>query len=164
MSTLVIAATGHRPSKLGCGYGNNMHLPLTQLAYDYLARLGPDSVISGMALGWDQAFADAALLLGLPVHAAVPFKGQESQWPTKARAQWQRIIDRCASVTIVCLGGYHPEKMQVRNEWMVDRCDRMCALWDGSAGGTGNCIRYAANDPKVVIDNLYDQWLLRRPS
>lgn len=157
--TLVIAATGHRPSKLGCGYGNNMHDKLTQLAYEYLMRMQPEGVISGMALGWDQGFAEAALLLSIPVHAAVPFKGQESRWPTKSRAQWQRLINRCASVTIVCPGGYRPEKMQVRNEWMVDRAHRMCALWDGSAGGTGNCIRYAADNPNVTIDNLWPQWL-----
>lgn len=157
--SLVIAATGHRPSKLGCGYGNNMHVELTRLAYDYLLGMRPDSVISGMALGWDQAFAEAARLLGIPLHAAVPFKGQESQWPTPSRRQWERLIDACASVTVVCPGGYHPGKMQVRNEWMVDRCDRLCALWDGSPGGTGNCLNYAVKDPKVIIDNLWLQWL-----
>jgi uncharacterized phage-like protein YoqJ len=33
--------------------------------------------------------------------------------------------------------------MQVRNEWMVDHCNDLLAVWDGSDGGTGNCVRYA---------------------
>jgi len=72
--TLVIAATGHRPDKLG-GYGSDVHRRLVELAARYLDLEQPTCVISGLALGWDLAFADAALLLGLPVHGAVPFEG-----------------------------------------------------------------------------------------
>lgn len=160
--TDIIAATGHRPSKLGCGYGNNMHDALTRLACNYLDQVQPASIISGMALGWDQAFAEAGLMLGLPVHAAVPFSGQESQWPTRSKVQWARLIAGCASVTIVCDGGYAPFKMQVRNEWMVDRATRICALWDGSPGGTGNCLKYKSTWPRPV-DNLWTEWLAQRP-
>lgn len=50
-----------------------------------------------------------------------------------------------------------PKAMQIRNEWIVDRADRIIALWDGSFGGTHNCITYA-NKRKVPVDNLWDAW------
>lgn len=46
-------------------------------------------------------------------------------------------------LVVVCGGGYSPEKMQRRNAWMVDHCDFLLACWDGSPGGTGNCMAYA---------------------
>jgi uncharacterized phage-like protein YoqJ len=50
--------------------------------------------------------------------------------------------------------------MQIRNEWMVDNAHIVLALWDGSSGGTGNCIKYAnrksVNKP---IINLWSSWV-----
>jgi len=159
--SLVIAATGHRPNKLG-GYNELNQQKLVKLAYDYLCELQPDGVISGLALGWDMAFAEAARLLSIPLHGAVPFAGQESRWPVESQREWRRLIDSCTSVTVVSDGGYHPEKMQIRNEWMVDRAHRLCALWDGSRGGTGSCIRYAMQRQVITIDNLWSEWELKR--
>lgn len=159
----LIAATGHRPNKLG-GYGRDVYTHLVKLAYDYLGRMQPEGVISGMALGWDQAWADAALLLNIPVHAAIPFEGLESQWPNESKNNFHRILKRCTSVTVVCEGLYAGFKMQIRNEWMVDRAVRICALWDGSPGGTGNCLKYKG-DWQRPVDNLWPQWLeLTHPS
>lgn len=155
---LVIAATGHRPNKLG-GYGAKTFKKLVRTADQYLRQWQPDSTISGMALGWDMAFAQASVELGIPFHAAVPFEGPQSQWPASSQRYWEGLIKLAASVTVVSSGAYHPEKMQIRNEWMVNRSHRLCALWDGSAGGTGNCIRYAESNPKVSIDNVWPQWL-----
>lgn len=159
----LICATGHRPNKLG-GYGHDVRRRLTQLAYDYLAQMQPEGIISGMALGWDQAWAEAGLLLGLPVHAAIPFAGQESQWPAESRKAFDAIVRRCASVTVVCEGAYAAHKMQVRNEWMVDRAVRICALWNGTPGGTANCLNYRGEWQRPV-DNLWPRWLeLTQPS
>lgn len=154
---MIIAATGHRPNKLG-GYSPEVFNRLVSLADGYLRSWQPSGVISGMALGWDLAFAQAAVELGIPLHAAVPFPGQESQWPASSQFLWRGLISLASSVTEVSPGPYHAGKMQVRNEWMVDRCDRLCALWDGSNGGTGNCMAYALRDPKVTIDNLWPVW------
>jgi uncharacterized phage-like protein YoqJ len=41
--------------------------------------------------------------------------------------------------------------MQIRNEWMVDRCDKLIAVWDGSKGGTGNCVDYAKSVNKDIF-------------
>jgi len=47
--------------------------------------------------------------------------------------------------------------MQTRNIWMVDNCDLVLALWDGSDGGTGNCIKYANKIGKPIV-NLWDKY------
>lgn len=153
---MIISATGHRPNKLG-GYSPVAFHKLCELARAYLIEQQPEGVISGMALGWDMAWAAAALELAVPVYAAVPFLGQESQWPDVSQRQYLRILERCASVTYVCEPGYAAWKMQKRNEWMVERCHRVAALWDGSPGGTGNCVQFARSYPRP-IDNLWDRF------
>lgn len=154
----IIAATGHRPEKLG-GHDNKTRLALGGLATEYLAQNAPSKVISGMALGWDQAVAGACIALGIPFIAAVPFAGQERRWPEDAQARYRRLLEQAADVIYVVEGLATISAMQRRNEWMVDNCDRIVALWDGSWGGTFNCVRYAEKQRRP-IDNLWNRWAL----
>lgn len=55
---MILAVTGHRPNKLG-GYSKQAYRKLVKIAEVNLKKLNPDKVISGMALGWDQALAQA---------------------------------------------------------------------------------------------------------
>ena len=161
---MILAATGHRPDKLG-GYDRHTIFALNQFAWQTLKKIKPDKVISGMALGWDQAVAQAAIELDIPLIAAIPFEGQGSRWPEKSQARWKELVDNAYQVQIVCPGGYAPWKMQKRNEWMVDNCEYLLALWDGSEGGTENCIEYAhkkiskINSKMMAIDNVWDEWI-----
>jgi len=138
----IVAATGHRPDKLG-GYGPSAAEKLERVATHALLSLGASKAISGMALGWDQALARAAIALDIPFIAAVPFSGQESRWPEGSRRDYQRLLNAASEVVVVSAGGYASWKMQRRNEWMVDNCNTLAALWDGSTGGTFNCLEYA---------------------
>jgi uncharacterized phage-like protein YoqJ len=152
----IVAGTGHRPNKLG-GYNQSVNHRLVSLALEILTEIKPDHVISGMAQGWDQALARAATELGIPWTAAVPFFGQESAWPKAAQRRYFDLLNSAADTVIVCQGGYSPEKMQRRNEWMVDRADKVLALWDGSRGGTGNCILYAERKRTPII-NVWERF------
>lgn len=154
---LVIAGTGHRPQKLG-GFSPLVTERLTDLAVAALKLYKPDRVISGGALGWDTAVALASLKLNIPLVLAVPFKGQESRWSDSQKQTYYDIGERASRVVVVSEGFYQPYKMQVRNCWMVDNSNMMLALWDGSRGGTGNCVRYA-NEKKVSIKNLWNNWI-----
>ncbi len=160
---MIRAATGHRPEKLG-GHDSRTRLALGGLAIEHLMKTEPDQVISGMALGWDQAIAAAALVLGIPLIAAVPFEGQAKRWPVEAQRRYDSILSDAAEVHFVSqltYGTQHEvnQAMQTRNVWMVDRADRMSALWDGSWGGTFNCIEYARKRD-VPVDNLWNRWTL----
>lgn len=153
----VYCGTGHRPSKLG-GYGARAFARLVAVARGALERDRPDEVISGMALGWDMALAQAALDLGIPLRAAVPFAGQESRWPAESQTQFARLIAAASTVVIVSPGGYSAAKMQTRNEYMVRESGLVLALFDGTPGGTANCLRFAQAHG-TPIRNLYAEWL-----
>ena len=146
-----LAATGHRPGKLG-GYSSEADARLRNLARLVIETVSPIECISGMALGWDMAFAEAAILLGVPLCAAVPFVEQPSQWPEASQHRYFEILDRADRVFMVCPPGYSAKKMQIRNEWMVDNSDMLLALWDGSAGGTLNCIKYAKRRQRLTCN------------
>lgn len=154
---MIVAGTGHRPNKLG-GYGVEATGKLVALAREWLRVNRPDRVISGMALGWDQALAWAAVDEKIPFTAAVPFHGQESAWPSLSQQWYQDLLALADEVVYVTDGGYAAWKMQVRNKWMVDNCDLVLALWDGSEGGTGNCIKYA-NSVDKPIKNLWETYV-----
>lgn len=156
---MILAATGHRPNKLG-GYTEQTQNKLFKLARCYLTRQQQKDtnleVISGMALGWDTAWALAALDLQIPLIAALPFRGQDAKWPWYHQAIHSLILRSATAVHVVTDGGFSAWKMQARNQWMVDNCTRIVALWDGSDGGTDNCLSYARG--RVEIKNLWKKY------
>lgn len=157
---MIIAATGHRPDKLG-GYTDAVSHRLGSVASRWLEDQDPQDleyVISGMALGWDQAVAHACVQLGIPFHAYIPFKGQEGRWPTHARHHYEFLLSMAAEVKVISGAGYQGWKMQKRNEAMVDRCTHVLALWNGSTGGTANCIIYAELRKRPII-NLWSRFV-----
>jgi uncharacterized phage-like protein YoqJ len=153
---VIICGTGHRPSKIG-GYGEAARALLVNVAGEWLHNNKPDKVITGMALGWDWALGAAAFNCEIPFIAAVPFEGQELKWPIQSQRDYHGLIKDASQVVYVCDPGYAAWKMQKRNEWMVDNSDAVLALWNGSDGGTANCVRYAAKQGKPIF-NVWDEY------
>ena len=155
---MIVAGTGHRPDKLG-GYSDAAHERLVTVACSALGDLRGDvsRVISGGALGWDQALAEAALRLELPLTLALPFAGFWSKWPKKSQDYLELLVSRADKVVYVCEPGYAAWKMQHRNKYMVDECYAVLALWNGTDGGTANCVRYAYKVGKPLI-NVWDKY------
>ena len=149
---MITAFTGHRPNKLG-GYAldNPVRIRVCKRIEEALVELKPEEAISGMALGVDQWAAAICIPFGIPFIAAVPFVGQERVWPSESRAKYAELLEKASKVEIICDEGYAVWKMQKRNEWMVDRCHTLIAIWDGTSGGTGNCVEYA----KSIGKNIY---------
>jgi len=157
MPEFIVAGTGHRPDKLG-GYGMLATERLNKFALRWLTdHPNATTVISGMAIGWDQALACAALIKQRKLICAIPFHGQEKLWPAMAQRKYRRILMEAEEVHYISDGKFPIRDMHLRNKWMVDRSTHMLALWNGSAGGTANCIRYA-NDVGRPVINLWDQW------
>jgi len=141
----VIAGTGHRSDKLGD------RVPIVIGATRHaLVEFEPTHVISGMALGFDQILAAAARDLGIPWTAAIPFPGQHLKWPSEQQEEYHRLLESASDIVIVSPSYAGPWVMQVRNEWMVDRCGLLLACWDGTSGGTANCLRYAGRVGREV--------------
>lgn len=155
----IACGTGHRPEKLG-GHGVEVAARLVKLAGEIIEERKPDVVISGMALGWDQALAVACMQMGVEWWAFVPFAGQEAVWPAKAKALYKELVGRAHHVRYVSEPGYAPWKMQARNVAMVDCSDEVLALWDGHQdGGTWNCVQYAMKKQRP-IHNSWSKWRL----
>ena len=105
-----------------------------------------------MALGIDQWAANICIKLGIPFTAAIPFLGQEKAWPESSQKTYHLLLKKSSSQVIVCEGGYAANKMQIRNEWMVNHCNVLIAVYNGDkTGGTANCVAYAKSINKEII-------------
>ena len=163
-----VAFTGHRPIKIG-GY-NNQHpkrIAVTNAIKAALARAvakyGESHeviVISGGALGVDTDAAREAKNMGLRFVVASPCLNQDKKWPHDSKATYKKMCgfaDADLAQTLAVNGEtveggvvyvanteYTGAKMmQDRNEWMVNHANAVVAIWDGSDGGTANCVEYA---------------------
>ena len=149
---MIVAFAGHRPNKLdGYKLPNPCYLYVCQQLEKTLKELQPTEAISGMAMGVDQWAANICFKLGIPFTAAIPFIGQEKAWPQASQDTYHKLLSKAAKQVIVCEGGYAAAKMQIRNEWMCNHCDILIAIWDGTPGGTGNCVQYAKSINKTII-------------
>lgn len=126
-----------------------------------------DHFISGLAIGVDMlaaecvAHARAFSKMSITLTGAMPFPTQPSKWPQQTKDYFQHVRSLCNEVIAVSPDPYHPSKMQIRNEWMVDRSNYVIAIWNGvEKGGTWNCITYArsAGKPILWIEFNNNQW------
>ncbi len=160
-----IAFTGHRPQKIG-GYDptNPKRVAVKQAMEDALKRAVVKHgdtheivVISGGALGVDQDAARIAYAMNIPFVVAEPCKEYGSNWPAESRANYKTMLSYAKQVITVGNGTYEElgqKCLNDRNIWMVDHCDALVAVWDGSQSGTKHCVDYAykVNKPVVIID------------
>lgn len=142
-STIKIAFTGHR------------YLSLWQVE-SYLNKLRedfPNAVwITGGAVGLDSVAASYAMAHGIRLWLILPFPihVMSKYWTPDQK----RCLQDCweyAEKTSVLAPTYDVSIYQRRNERMVDLSDMVVAFWDGSNGGTGNCVRYAQSVGKRMI-------------
>lgn len=155
----VCCFTGHRPERLN-GYDpkdNKKLLWDLSRAIEYLITDCSYNVfISGMALGIDQWAAQIVLRLQrekyphIKLICAIPCANHQNRWKQKDQDTWQAICDKAERVVYVSKEEYKPYLMQKRNEWMVDSSHLVLGVWDGTEGGTGNCIKYAQKVEKMI--------------
>lgn len=141
----IIGITGHRPHKFDNDY--ELTSPWMQNIKNKLraliAHYKPKSGMSGLALGIDQLYAEVIIEANIELICAIPCRGQENAWPKSSRDKYNKILSYPKSVHYYLADKYTPTCMQERNIWMCDRIDLLIDVWDGSPGGTRNCIEYA---------------------
>ena len=154
-----IAFTGHRPPKIG-GYDDKN--PLRVAVKDAIgavldravAKYGKTHqivIISGGALGVDQDAARVAHKMGLPFIVAAPCRNQDSKWPKQSQERYKKMLGLAMDVVYVHDGPYRDGCLNKRNEWMINHCDALVAVWDGSPGGTAHCVKYARSAGKPIV-------------
>lgn len=156
--------TGHRPDKL-LGYNplDNKTLlwKLNEVIIDHIESKGVTTFITGMALGIDMWAAKIVLKLkekypDIKLVCAIPCQNHSGKWRTESKEEWQFIIDRADEVVFVSDEPYTVWCMQKRNEWMSDNSKLAIAVWDGTPGGTANCVKYAKDKIKITYINPKD--------
>lgn len=152
---MIVCFTGHRPQKLGGFKPCVTHDWLRARVREMLLELKPTEAISGMALGFDQIAAHACLDVGVPFVAAVPFETQFMQWPFESQQAYATLLNKASRVHIVdpvspSTSWEAAQKLHNRNHWMVDNSDEVIAAWDGSKGGTQECVKYAEKIGRLV--------------
>ncbi len=156
---MVVAFSGHRPEKLP--WGNREEDPrclalkakLAQ-AVEQATRDGADTFLCGMARGCDFYFGEAVLSLknrGFPLRleAYLPCPSQASRWPREDQNRYQGLLSQCDGVILV-EHRYSDGCMLRRNRKMVEQCDLLLTVWDGTGGGTAGTVAYAKNLGKPV--------------
>lgn len=152
--------TGHRPQKLkGFQMNDNAEMlrELKKIIIDYIENKNVDTFISGMALGIDMWSAFIILKLKetyphIKLVCAIPCANQYAVWKDEDSIEdWKYIVNRADIVYYVSDEPFTPWCLHKRNEWMVDNADYVLAVWDGTKGGTANCIRYAKKKQSNIL-------------
>lgn len=161
-----IAFTGHRPEKIG-GYDENhpMRIAVKTAIADALKRaIAKYSatreiiVVTGGAQGVDTDAAREAHKLGLKFVVARPCNDHGNFFKAEGKVRYQKMLALAHKVVIVNDKPYDlagKEKcLHARNQWMVNNCDVVVAIWDGSPSGTSNCVDYARKlkRPMIIIN------------
>ena len=137
-----VAFTGHRT------YDGTAAESLSA-AVERLYGRGFRTFLSGMAVGFDLAAAEAVLTLrdtgeleGAKFTAMLPCPSQADRWSTQDRARYRALLARCDEAKLL-EAVYTSGCMLRRNRAMVDAADALLTVFDGSEGGTAATIRYA---------------------
>ena len=153
---LVVGFTGHRT------YGGQADGALDAHLTALYGR-GARTFVSGMAVGFDMAAAEAVLGLraryaDVRLVCAVPFEGQEARFPAADRERYARLLAAADERVTVC-PRYAPGCYARRNDYLVDRAGVLVAWYDGSSGGTRYTLRRALRRGREVV-NLCPEALL----
>lgn len=134
-----LMVTGHRDLH---GHSASVSVVLHDLLARMRARRPKLIAVSGMAVGTDLIFAEAALNLDIPLIAAVPLPNQSDPWPRPVADRWERAIAQAVRrVEVWQEPGYKasgvPAKLHQRNLWLLDHSEAIVAVWDGRQEGSG---------------------------
>jgi hypothetical protein len=136
--------TGHRPKHLSPSSRVWARAELTRLAVRLRDHHGMTRAVSGMALGPDMWWADAADRAGVEFEAHVPFPQRPDPWDVVDQQEWTRLVDRAARVVTYSAQASVGALFE-RNRGMVDvPSDMALGVWiQGKRGGTFEALRYA---------------------
>lgn len=126
-----------------------------------LAQIGrdhPEGVValSGLALGADTLFAEAALALGIPLEVCIANRAVIAKYaPGPERDQHMRLRARSRVVHELPYTDRSAESYLALGRWLVASCDMLMAAWNGEPpakpGGTGDVVAMALADGRPVL-------------
>ena len=145
--------TGHRPEKISATEEEVKAWLEKQI--DQSIADGYTTFISGCAMGVDIWAGQIVLRKkaknsSLHLIAATPWPGFGARWKDGWKEQYFALLHYADLAVNVC-DHYHKGVFQQRNEYMVDRSNRLIAYYNGTPGGTRNTIEYAEKKMIEVV-------------
>ena len=120
-----------------------------------LHAAGTRTFLSGMAVGFDLAAAEAVLacraeLPDLRLVAVIPFLGQQQRFSPSDRIRFDRIA-AAADVKLILSESYHPNVYALRNDYLITHAATLITWYDGSVGGTRYTVERALARGRKLI-------------
>jgi uncharacterized phage-like protein YoqJ len=146
----LVLVAGHRPPEIG-GYdpnpvGDRVRGGIREALVALRELHGDLAVVSGLRLGAEQLGAEAALELGVPLVAVLPYPEPDSVWPAASRRRFAELLDGAA--TILTLERKAPASKQAagaamarRDGWLARQVDAAVVVWDGEDDLVGRLVR-----------------------
>jgi len=160
--------TGHRPQAfLGKLINTLNDIPIKffeeirKMLLDMYHNHDCRKFITGGAVGFDQWVALVLIELkkefpDIVTVMAKPFPSQDCKWPPQVREEFKQLCSQIDEIVEVSPDPYHPSKMHIRNQWMVDHSDIYiaCIYPETKWGGTYSCLQYAIKKklPIYILD------------
>lgn len=154
-----VSFTGHRPEKLPYfSEEDPMCLDVKQRLREQIENLikeGADNFFSGMARGVDIWCAEIVIELKekypqIKLTAVIPCKTQTNGWDEESAVRYRIILSKCDKA-IYTSEAYSKSCMLKRDRALVELCDILVAVFDGTRGGTKYTVDYANKKKKKVI-------------
>ena len=145
--------TGHRPGKLVADE-SEIRAWLRQ-EINRAVNSNFNTFICGMADGVDVWAALEVLALRknnpeIRLVSAVPFRGMDKSSQCGDISLFNKIISESDYVHYIC-DYYTRWCFLARDRWMVDRSERVIAVFNGSKGGTAYTLEYARNKGREIV-------------
>lgn len=146
----IIGCTGHR------------HIPglfvpvVSERIRAELERHPADELIGvcSLATGADQLFARAVVATGATLYAVIPSRRYKETFDPVDRATFTSLLARARFAEALDFPEPSPAAFGAAGQRVVDLCDLLLAVWDGSAadgkGGTADAVAYAIGKGKPM--------------
>jgi len=133
----VVCGTGHR--KMPADQFRWMDEQLLRIIEKLQTDHGMEIGVSGMALCFDQRWAELVKFSGSRLHAMLPFSTQADVWPMAAQDHWHEILAVADEVIVVSPDEPTSPRqaaamLHARNRAMLDVSDIVVACWDPERG------------------------------
>ena len=145
------ALSGHRVIKKDFDREN-----LKKTIYGII-RSGYDIFYLGMARGFDmegcrilEKYNEENTLEKVKIIACIPCKDQDRYFSEKEKKEYLECLDKCDEAVYIS-ESYINGCMQIRNRYMIDRCDLLLAYLYKNSGGTFYTVSYAQKKEKEII-------------
>lgn len=115
----------------------------------------PIEAYSALAIGADQIFAQAALGLGIPLIAAIPFEDYANDFEGDDLPRFEFLLRQCRHVHRLPHKKKSGKAYLDVGKWLVNQVEYVVAVWTGQPpagpGSTANIVDYAIKRKRVLM-------------